>query len=122
MTTILRTCKRCKHLIGKRDNWFDSQQWICGHPSNIVGVNLVNERNIYIIERCDDQRSNEKGLCKEEGIWFEEYVKPVYADVPIPISESFQSTDLSDLAKQAQDRVAALKAKSKKPKMDFNNL
>ncbi len=85
--TQLRLCKDCKHLLGKRDNTWNSDGWRCGAPQNIIKkvINLVNgeEENVYVEKYCLNQRNvDASARCGKTGEWFSPYEKPAFYSEP----------------------------------------
>jgi len=54
-------CVNCKHYRGY------TAAEVCESPK--LPISLVNGKPIFAL--CRDQRSNNYGGCKEEGLWFE---------------------------------------------------
>jgi hypothetical protein len=91
MTSELKTCATCAHLIGIRERPEYWQGWKCGAPQNLKEekVNVVTglvERiyNLYSCELAREDREPSCGLsCGKSGAWWQEYV-PAPIQYPQP--------------------------------------
>lgn len=130
---ILRTCNKCKHLIGVRDRIERANLWECGNPKNVQEelVNLVTgiPYKILIVPYCKDQRYNKdkipETVCGPEGTWFEEYEEHKFDPtigglLPVEL-EVFDGATLTANRKKAEERIAKIQAK-KLSKDDLSNL
>lgn len=85
-----KTCRKCKHLLGRRDYPMDWENWNCGHVNNYSGTRIhpVSGEGIRIFVDINILRVRIEKCHKEN--WYEEYIKPE----PLPTIGGAEATEL----------------------------
>jgi hypothetical protein len=105
----VKTCATCKHLRGNRSYPQEFEKWECFKSAKTI--NIIS--GVISYANCRDLRFS-KNSCDIDGKWYEEYIKPIYAETPFSGAQMteivFDEDALKANREAAQKAIAERKA------------
>lgn len=109
--TSPRFCRDCKHLLGKRHDIGNSENWRCFHPYNVAfrKYNLVTGTPITLY-KCEGLHLLRTMLeyCGPDGAWFELYVPPQHTWNGLPENSKEVVTRTKEVTPSLKQRLAKI--------------